>query len=92
MLVVRSQDKKGLIVNNVVYCVDDKNINVSHMNDYEATIATYSTEEKALKVLDMLEKYCCEHSFRYHNYNNSVPIEEYINIPFQFPQDDEVEV
>ena len=62
MLVVRSQDREKLIVNNVAYYIyNDENYNIcaSNLNDLESdvTLAKYSTEEKALKVLDMLEEF-----------------------------------
>lgn len=79
MLVVRSQDREDLIVDDVMYSIEDSCISVG--NTYRPTIfiiARYSTEEKALKVLDMLEKHIMNCGL--HN-----------KVNFQFPQDEEVE-
>lgn len=67
MLVVRSQDMKKLIANNLVYKVHKNSvlcfyeIRVSYVDKLEEEdyiwVASYFTEEKALKVLDMLEKF-----------------------------------
>ena len=78
-MLIRSQDKRRIVnVNNcnliatMISCETKHNITVDGM-----VIGTYSTEEKAIKVLDMIQ-------------NN---FEDYIkNVVFQMPQDEEVEV
>lgn len=59
MLVVRSQDREKLAVNDVVYVVDNYGTIYCDKVNFQGcfAIAKYSTEEKALKVLDMLEKF-----------------------------------
>lgn len=65
MLVVRSQDRKNLIVGSVTYFIFDNKSKgicetcVSSLSKLEEDIvlAQYSNEEKALKVLNMLEAF-----------------------------------
>lgn len=59
MPIVRSQDRKMLVVDNGVYCIEHNNIWLRTFTTSFLMIAEYSTEEKALKVLDMLEAYAC---------------------------------
>lgn len=79
MLVVRSQDKKSLIVDDVVYVINNCGyIYCDKVSFQEGFImAKYSNEKKAIKVLDMLEK---------------ALIESLDNLYFKFPKDNEVEV
>ncbi|MGB4269051.1 MAG: hypothetical protein WBK20_07705 [Spirochaetota bacterium] len=79
---IRSQDKENLAKAN--------DIEIFNRTDGEAWIyvndqryAVYSTEEKALKVLDMIEKLIKE-QIRLHNVWQ-------IGVVFPMPQDDEVD-
>ena len=81
-MLIRSKDKKTLVnldnTNAIRIYEGDTGFTVDAWGvsiDYE--IGEYSTEEKAIKVLDMIQ-------------NN---FEDYIkNVVFQMPQDEEVEV
>ena len=88
---VRSQDKTVLIkCNNFsVECYTDSKTNIksfaietieSHNGTY-TTLGTYSTEEKALKVLDMIQK---------HITNMYIGTSNYMGKPFQMPANEEV--
>lgn len=62
MPAVRSQNGKKIVVDSVIYFIglDDYTIyadNVKYQNTNR--MAEYSSKEKALKVLDMLEAYAC---------------------------------
>ena len=98
---VRSQDKTKLIntdrveiTGSVIRCCN---------GDYSISIGQYSTEEKALKVLDLLEKYKGGKEKRYivedtANINIAYEVLNNIYIPmdyckngiFHMPQDEEV--
>lgn len=78
-MIIRSQDKKrisNIATCNLIALVNTqgttKNITVDGM-----VIGTYSTEEKAIKVLDMIEDACRNIAFT-------------DGIVFQMPQDSEV--
>lgn len=76
---IRSQTKNALVNINFMRVIDDGNFCLiccatTDGCDYELGI--YSTEEKALKVLDMIQKYVVFNSYEV----------------FQMPQDYEVEV
>lgn len=75
---IRSQDEKRLIDANKVYICKLRNGKYGlYISDYVTfLIGKYSTEEKALKVLDMIQKYVVFNSYEV----------------FLIPQDDEVEV
>lgn len=90
-MLIRSQDKKKIInLDNVL------NISVTTLDGSEVIwcggriVAEYSTEAKAIKVLDMIEKkymeYVCISSI-------STGVHSVYTIPkvFQMPADDEVE-
>lgn len=82
---IRSQNKKVLVVSDYVeivqlarsdnlYC-DECQI-VTKKNGKYITLGSYSTKEKALKVLDMIEKHC--------------QLFDSISAVFLMPKDDEV--
>ena len=80
-MIIRSQDKKRITA--------DLNLSIAHiqgifeiLNGSRNTIGEYSTEEKAIKVLDMIQDV-------YVNANNGYGYIE--NTVFQMPQDSEVE-
>lgn len=109
MLVVRSQRKVKLLVDDVMYFIvreSNKYIicasKINNINNYNYTItAEYSTEEKALKVLDMLETFINEDYEKLHNlgYKQCIVdrqvygIKKYklTSLSYQFPKDEEVE-
>lgn len=107
MLVVRSQDKKKLVVDDVIYVTNDYygngwNVYCDKVSCQEGfIIATYSTERKVLKVLDMLEAFVNNDYEKLHDlgYKGCILVaqnygtKEYKLNPlsFQFPQDYEVE-
>lgn len=79
---IRSQDKENLADANDIGIIDIQNGVVQiYVNDQ--IYAVYSTKEKALKVLDMIQKLIKE-QIRLHN-------DWQIGVVFQMPQDDEVE-
>ena len=59
-MLIRSQDKKMIInTDNLdAICIENKNAISAYSGDIStrSTIAIYSTEEKAIKVLDMIEE------------------------------------
>ena len=79
---VRSQDKQALTNGDIIYYCDygmKSEIRCGKLgssDDYDLVLAAYSTKEKALKVLDMIQKLICDYK---------------IKRLFQMPQDDEVE-
>ena len=95
-MLIRSQDKKSLInldnLNNIRICIGKcEDVEVSRIYAESGIVSTnmpiaeYSTEAKAIKVLDMIqERYDCLNMYR-----NS-PQDGYINSIFQMPQDKEV--
>ena len=85
---IRSQDKIRLI--NSDYIIVFKNeIRASTNSDgFLITIGEYSSQEKALKVLDMIQE-CIDQNNSHHNARIGVPYLEY-NV-FQMPLDSEVE-
>ena len=88
---VRSQDKEALTNGDIIYYCDKYHGmyteircgKVGLSDDYDLVLAKYSTKEKALKVLDMIERLIKE-QIRLHN-------DWQIGVVFQMPQDDEVE-
>ena len=90
---VRSQDKEALTNGDIIYYIAKYGIygmyteikcgKLGISDDYDLVLAAYSTKEKALKVLDMIERLIKE-QIRLHN-------DWQIGVVFQMPQDDEVE-
>ncbi|WP_270525771.1 hypothetical protein [Longibaculum muris] len=91
---IRSQDKEELVKCNSVYyteefCLNEGNYLVGLCDGLIRSIGQYSTKEKALKVLDMIQNYfeinkkCIfqQHDDEWYCFNEDV---------FQMPQDDEV--
>ena len=79
---IRTQDKENLI-NAIAVGVDETNIFVIIKNDRVGpfVIGTYSSEEKALKVLDMIETHLEDLEYKIHNRN----------VIFQMPDDEDIE-
>lgn len=98
-MLIRSQDKKRIanfsnvdsicIINNFNgEEIENEICSFNGVNDSKTNLGKYSTEEKAIKVLDMIEDAYlnCNHSSMMWNYafvENKV---------FQIPQDEEVKV
>ena len=94
-MIIRSQDKKYVInfeqVDTVCLGgVDGKRV-ITFTDSQVVTLGTYSTEEKAIKVLDMIcEAYVKSQALYIDRENNSKVITQ--NIAIQMPSDEEVEV
>ena len=87
---IRSQNKEKLINVNCHLCVDYAEYDMDDETELKpakygiwgdnAILGIYSTKEKALKVLDMIETHLEELEYKIHNRE----------VVFQMPQDDEV--
>ena len=84
---IRSQDKETLIKSEYITLYGNI-IKVVCSDMTCITIGEYSSQEKALKVIDMIQE-CIEHNNSHHNARIGVPYLEY-NV-FQMPLDSEVE-
>lgn len=85
---IRSQDKETLILAEEISSWRDSNDSkLFYVSAYSNILGTYSSKEKTLKVLDMIEEYLKEP--KAYNYNGDIftPINKVV---FQMPQDDEV--
>ena len=87
---IRRQDKEALTNGDIIYYCNKYGMyteircgKVGISDDYDVVLATYSTKEKALKVLDMIQILIKE-QIRLHN-------DWQIGVVFQMPQDEEVE-
>lgn len=89
---VRSQDKEILLNASYFDISDGDIIGIYANNDgNEVTIATYSTKEKAIKVMSLLETHINRmYSTQCNEWNPNVGYYDYT--VFQFPKDNEVEV
>ncbi len=91
-MIIRSQDKRFISTNlNLKIYQDDWSKKFEISNDTGAELGFYSTEEKAIKVLDMIQEKYIEH-YTLEDILGSV--QGVIVVPkcFQMPQDNEVEV
>ena len=83
---VRSQDKEALTNGDIIYYCDygmKSEIRCGKLgssDDYDLVLAVSSTKEKALKVLDMIQKLI----------NVAFTYDYPLGVVFQMPQDDEV--
>lgn len=88
-MIIRSQDKKSITTDlNLCIYEDDWTHKFEITNNIGMELGTYSTEEKAIKVLDMI---CAEYQYAEeckHTGVGSAPPE----FVFQMPSDEEVEV
>lgn len=86
-MIIRSQDKKKILNLEQIRKIDCETNSV--MVDDVSVIGVYSTEEKAIKVLDMI----CE---EYKKYTSAKSMSTYFAFiqpkVFQMPSDEEVEV
>ena len=108
-MLIRSQDKKMIInTDNLdAICIGNKNAISAYSGDIStrSTIAIYSTEEKAIKVLDMIQDACAKYEsvkalsngtmFEIAGKCNQEKAEDFKNehratFVFQMPQDSEV--
>jgi hypothetical protein len=86
---IRRQDKEALTNGDIIYYCNKYGVyteircgKVGINDDYDLVLAVYSTKEKALKVLDMIQRLIIN-AYLNHDYQ--------IGGVFQMPQDDEVE-
>lgn len=107
-MLIRSQDKKRIInfsnVDSICIInnfngeeIENEICSFNGVNDSKTNLGKYSTEEKAIKVLDMIQK-----EYGRHYYGEGGPlttmnhyVEPFAFIPpkvFQMPSDEEVEV
>lgn len=77
---IRSQNKKILMEIRQVEISKYNNIIIGFNSHFE-TLGSYSTKEKALKVLDMIQE---------HITNMYIGTSNYMGKPFQMPADEEV--
>ena len=79
---IRSQDKENLINVNKIEIIDFCDAYKSAIWGDDILLGKYSSKEKALKVLDMIQEFIK---------NMYVGMTNYIGKPFQMPLDSEVE-
>lgn len=94
-MIIRSQDRRTLIVDNLVYGVSYDNSDIYFwIMERAFKVASYSTKEKAIKALDMLEEYCLKHFYKntydYCGYDYKTGIYCLTKEVFKFPKDEEV--
>lgn len=93
---IRSQDKTKLM-NCEYFTVDNANVVIGMVSDNYKSLGTYSTEEKALKVLDMIQKLIKGKKETYYDFIEDKKIVNNYFYPnkeqmvFQMPQENEVE-
>lgn len=87
-MLIRSQDKKSFTTNLDLSVME---IAKRHeiVDGKRNTVAIYSTEEKAIKVLDMIQEKFQEPIYQNDIGDNEMAI--YKNVVFQMPKDEEVE-
>lgn len=87
-MIIRSQDKKSIATDlNINIYEDDERNAFEMINKSITSLGTYSTEEKAIKVLDMI---CDFYSRTVDVTNNIVQATKEDSYVFQMPQDSEV--
>ena len=87
---VRTQNKLG-ILKTKYFVIDDTNIK-SSFDDYNSILlGRYSTKEKALKVLDMIEQHLDAQSKIVEKSMSEYIISDMNSIIFQMPQENEVQ-
>lgn len=95
-MIIRSQDKRKIIpLNQPVYI--EKIVDEWKISTERYFIGTYSTEEKAIKVLDMIQEEYGKHLYGQGGQMATVDIyiQPFAFIPpkvFEMPSDEEVEV
>lgn len=98
-MIIRSQDKKYIVnLDNIIeIAVHEKNVVCKGVYSYVGLLGTYSTEEKAIKVLDMITEEYGKHLYGKGGQmaTADIYIQPFAFIPpkvFQMPSDEEVEV
>lgn len=94
-MLIRTQNKKGLVnLNNIDFITtgSEKSIITYFAGTQPQSLGTYSTKEKAIKVLDKIaDAYCCsKYTENHFNGCTSVPSIVESNVVFEMPQDKEV--
>lgn len=94
---IRSQDKKNLVKAEEIFCCDHMHGDKNAIHVKNISVGTYSSKEKSLKVLDMIQDEIRKPYRTYSKGESSLGIitqalENYSDKIFQMPQDDEVEV
>ena len=101
-MIIRSQDKKSIITDlNLQIYADDWSDKFGIMNSNGAELGLYSTEKKAIKVLDMIVNACARNELFSITYQDGMieklerqhglgGVRELIGSVFQMPQDSEV--
>ena len=85
---IRSQNKETLILAEEISSWRDPNDSkIFYVSSYSNILGEYSSKEKALKVLDMIEEHLKEPKAYNCNGGTFTPINKVV---FQMPQDDEV--
>lgn len=91
-MLIRSQNKQNLInmdTINTIYCSGVNSSNIyAESSSGDVLLGVYLTNEKALKVLDMIEARSNEPI--YINDEGNGEYAKYFHSSFQMPQDDEV--
>lgn len=94
---IRSQSKTILIKSDYIIVNDNDILAKTNSNSFLITIGTYSSEAKALKVLDMIQttlmgkKTEKRHYFQNNKYITFNYYDSVDNLVFQMPLDSEVE-
>ena len=97
-MIIRSQDKKSITTDlNINIYEDDNGSGFEMINKSMTSLGTYSTEEKAIKVLDMITEEYGKHFYGQGGQmaTADIYIQPFAFIPpkvFQMPSDEEVEV
>ena len=84
---IRSQDKTDLIKSDYIVIIKNEIRASANLDGFLITIGKYSSQEKALKVLDMIQE-CIDHNNSHQSARIGAPYLEY-NV-FQMPLDSEV--
>lgn len=90
---IRSQDKERLIKPDYIRINETDILATTYSDGFYVTIGTYSSQEKALKVLDMIQNQINmneEFASQGENHNNNGSL-RLIKFVYQMPLDSEVE-
>lgn len=94
MVLIRSQNREELVEARRIYIMGicDYYIVCCESEFGSNRIGKYSTKEKALKVLDMIQEHICNKIGMYFHLNKGYGDGYECTEPFEMPQDSEVEV
>lgn len=92
-MIIRSQNKKAIVNLNMIDTIEERDNQIRYFSgggmETVGLLGQYSTEEKAIKVLDMIQ----EAFYRQWDVENKfVDVTKNDTQIFQMPQDEEVEV